>query len=137
MGVRTVEKSQFWLPCCFILVFAGLADSPRSVMASPPSPLPSSHRARSAAGAAPAEDRLCGIATSATCIARVSRVYLFPDNWKRYQLTYAQAAKTVAHEIGHAVGLGHAHFCNFDSIMVQHCEPILQGLGPADIESLD
>jgi hypothetical protein len=84
-----------------------------------------------------AGNHVCGIEVTGPCIAQVARVYLFSDNWQADGLTMGQSAKTTAHEIGHAIGLGHAHFCNFDSIMAQNCEPILPGLGGDDVQSID
>jgi Matrixin len=84
-----------------------------------------------------ARNRICGLDAPSPCVAVNANIYLFTDNWEVNQLTYAQAAKTVAHELGHAVGLGHAHFCNFDSIMAQSCEPIFTGLGQDDVQAID
>lgn len=82
-------------------------------------------------------NKICGIDVPAPCVAVSASIFLFTDNWEVNALTYAQAAKTIAHEMGHAVGLGHAHFCNFDSIMAQSCEPLFTGLGPDDVQTAD
>jgi hypothetical protein len=84
-----------------------------------------------------AKNKGCGVDVTGPCVALSASVFLFTDNWEVNGLTYAQAAKTIAHELGHAIGLGHAHFCNFDSIMAQSCEPLLSGLGPDDVQSID
>jgi hypothetical protein len=83
------------------------------------------------------KNKICGLDAPAPCIAVNANIYLFTDNWEINELTYAQAAKTIAHELGHAIGLGHAHFCNFDSIMAQSCEPLFSGLGQDDVQSID
>ena len=83
------------------------------------------------------QQRFCDVSDSGLCVASQAGITLFPDAWARDGLSPKQAAKTVAHEIGHAVGLGHAHLCNFETLMAENCEPILQGLGPDDIRSLD
>lgn len=84
-----------------------------------------------------ANGRICGVDVVSSCVAVSARIYLFTDTWQSDELSYGQAAKTVAHELGHAIGLAHDHFCNFDSIMAQSCEPIFDGLGVADAESID
>lgn len=84
-----------------------------------------------------ASDRICTIGVLSSCEAVSAELYLFSDNWETKGLTYTQAAKTVANRVGAAIGLGYAHFCNFDSVMARNCEPILKGLGPDDIESID
>jgi hypothetical protein len=84
-----------------------------------------------------ANNQRCGIDVAPPCVAQSAKIYLFTDSWQQSGLTYGQAAKTVAHEFGHAIGLAHAHFCNFESIMAQDCEPLLQGLGVDDVQSID
>lgn len=83
------------------------------------------------------QGRICGIDLTGPCVAQAGDSYLFTDNWALAGLSNAQAAKTVAHEFGHAVGLAVPHFCTFDSVMAQDCEPLLPGLGPDDVQSID
>lgn len=84
-----------------------------------------------------ANGNVCDPTSGQICVAQQALTVLFTDNWQTQGLTDRQAAKTVAHEIGHGVGLGHAHYCNFNSLMAQNCEPLLPGLGADDIQSLD
>lgn len=84
-----------------------------------------------------AQQRVCGIDVPSNCVAQQSIIGLLSDNWVRDGLSFQQSAKTIAHEFGHAMGLGHGYLCNFDAIMAQNCEPILQGLGQDDVQSLD
>jgi len=84
-----------------------------------------------------AQGQVCDIDVKGPCVAQDSETYLVTDNWQKLGLSNAQAAKTVAHEFGRAVGLATPHFCTFDSVMAQNCEPILQGLGPDDVQSID
>lgn len=84
-----------------------------------------------------ARGRICGIDVTGPCVAQIADSYLFTDNWQKLGLSDAQEAKTIAHEFGHAVGLAVPHFCTFDSLMAQDCEPILPGLGPDDIQSIN
>ena len=84
-----------------------------------------------------AQGQICGVDVMGPCVAQEADSYLFTDNWQKLGLTNAQEAKTVAHEFGHAVGLAIPHFCTYDSLMAQDCEPIFQGLGPDDVQSID
>ncbi len=84
-----------------------------------------------------ASGRICMVDVTGPCVARTTHIYLFSDNWQNDGLTNGQAAKTAAHEFGHAIGLAHARYCTFDSVMAQDCEPILKGLGPDDVQSID
>jgi hypothetical protein len=84
-----------------------------------------------------ANGRICEVDIVGPCVGHSTHIYLFTDNWQNDALTNGQAAKTTAHEFGHAIGLAHARFCNYDSVMAQDCEPILKGLGVDDVQSIN
>jgi hypothetical protein len=84
-----------------------------------------------------ANGRICMVDVTGPCVAHASHIYLFTDNWQSDGLTSGQEAKTTAHEFGHAIGLAHARYCTYDSVMAQDCEPIFKGLGPDDVQSID
>ena len=84
-----------------------------------------------------ANSHLCVVDVVGPCVGSATHIYLFTDDWQSAGLTVGQEAKTTAHEFGHAIGLAHAHYCTFDSVMAQDCEPIFKGLGPDDVQSVD